>query len=172
VKVVCHVGDVCDIAASAISHTLTPVKRRGRPLFRKSQRKAQCLPPITPQVTDRNFPEIRLLDRAAGLSRNDIAEAERVRLMERLLSHYIPNITFDIQSLRQAVEELKSKHRDSESDAISTREDPNELEDLAIDDEHFTIKAMPDNTTRMPPYVTCVDLNIDTLQNILVNFPT
>jgi hypothetical protein len=89
------------------------------------------------------------LDRAAALSRNDIAEAERVRLMERLLSHYVPNITFDIQSLRQAAEDLKSKHRDSESDAISTREDPNDLEDLAIDDEDFTIKAMPDNTTRM-----------------------
>lgn len=70
-----------------------------------------------------------------------------MRLMERLLSHYVPNITFDIQSLRQAAEDLKSKHRDSES-AISTREDPNELEDLAIDEEDFTIKAMPDNTTR------------------------
>jgi hypothetical protein len=69
--------------------------------------------------------------------------------MERLLSHYVPNISFDIQSLRQAAEDMKGKHRDSESDAISTREDPNELEDLAIDDEHFTIKAMPDNTTRM-----------------------
>jgi hypothetical protein len=88
------------------------------------------------------------LDRAAAQSRNDIAEAERVRLMERLLSHYVPNITFDIQSLRQAAEDLKTKHRDSESDAISTRGDPNELEDLAIDEEDFTIKAMPDNTTR------------------------
>lgn len=72
-----------------------------------------------------------------------------MRLMERLLSHYIPNITFDIQSLRQAAEDLKNKHRDSESDAISTREDPNELEDLAIDEEDFTIKAMADNTTGM-----------------------
>lgn len=93
--------------------------------------------------------EIRLLDRAAALNRNEIAEAERVRLMEQLLSHYVPNITFDIQSLRQAAEELKSKHRESESDVFSAKEDPNELEDLAIDDEHFTIKAMPDNTTRM-----------------------
>lgn len=89
------------------------------------------------------------MGRAAALSRNDIAEAERVRLMERLLSHYVPNITFDMQSLRQAAEDLKRKHRDSDSDAISTREDPNELEDLAIDEEDFTIKAMPDNTTRM-----------------------
>ncbi|OGE49330.1 hypothetical protein PENARI_c022G11331 [Penicillium arizonense] len=89
-----------------------------------------------------------LLDRAAALSRNEIAEAERVHIMERLLSHYMPNIRFDIQSLRQAAEDLKSKHRDAGSDAISTRADPNELEDLAIDEEDFTIKAMPDNTTQ------------------------
>lgn len=68
--------------------------------------------------------------------------------MERLLSHYIPNITFDIQSLRQAADELKTKHRDSESDVVSTKVDANELEDLAIDEEDFTIKALPDNTTR------------------------
>ncbi|KAJ5991193.1 hypothetical protein N7522_011400 [Penicillium canescens] len=89
-----------------------------------------------------------LLDRAAALSRNEIAEAERVHIMERLLSHYMPNIRFDIQSLRQAAEDLKSKHRDAGSDAVSTRADPNELEDLAIDEEDFTIKAMPDNTTQ------------------------
>jgi hypothetical protein len=68
--------------------------------------------------------------------------------MERLLSHYIPNITFDIQSLRQAADELKTKRRDSESDVLSTKVDANELEDLAIDEEDFTIKALPDNTTR------------------------
>lgn len=89
-----------------------------------------------------------LLDRAASLSRHEIAEAERVRCMERLLSYYVPDITFDVQSLRQAVDELKSKHRDSESDAVSTKVDANEMEDLAIDEEDFTIKALPDNTTR------------------------
>ena len=91
---------------------------------------------------------IRLLDRAASLSRHDIQEAERVRYMERILSYYVPNITFDIQSLRQAAEELKSKHRDSESDILSMKADVNEMEDLAIDEEDFTIKALPDNTTR------------------------
>ena len=88
------------------------------------------------------------MDRAASLSRHEIQEAERVRYMERLLSYYIPDIKFDIQSLRQAAEELKSKHRDSESDAVSTKVDTNDLEDLAIDEEDFTIKALPDNTTR------------------------
>lgn len=82
------------------------------------------------------------------MSRHEIAEAERVRCMERLLSHYVPNITFDIQSLRQAADELNAKRRDSESDVLSTKVDANELEDLAIDEEDFTIKALPDNTTR------------------------
>ncbi len=85
----------------------------------------------------------RLLDRAASVSRHEIAEAERVRCMERLLSHYVPNITFDIQSLRQAVDELNTKRRDSESDVLSTKVDANELEDLAIDEEDFIITNSP-----------------------------
>lgn len=91
----------------------------------------------------------RLLERNAALPRHDMAEAERVRLMERILEYYVPNMPFDIQSLRKAADDLKNKHRSSESDGPSTRVDVNELEDLAIDDEDFTIKALPDNTTRM-----------------------
>jgi hypothetical protein len=94
----------------------------------------------------------RLLDRAASVSHHEIVEAERVRYMERILSYYAPNLTFDIQSLRQAAEDLKSKHRESESDALSTKVDANELEDLAIDEEDFTIKALPNNTARKYPF--------------------
>ncbi|CAG8364854.1 unnamed protein product [Penicillium salamii] len=120
----------------------------GVPCRRCSRYRRQCnFTHIDPNEKARST-SVSLLDRAAALNRNEIAEAERVRLMEQLLSHYVPNITFDIQSLRQAAEELKSKHRESESDVFSAKEDPNELEDLAIDDEHFTIKAMPDNTTQ------------------------
>lgn len=104
------------------------------------------------------------MDRAAILSRNEIAEAERVHIMECLLSHYMPNVRFDIQSLRQAAEDLKSKHRDTGSDAISTRADPNELEDLAIDEEDFTIKAMPDNTTRRLALIFTEDSCADSIR--------
>lgn len=94
----------------------------------------------------------RLLDRAASVSHHEIVEAERVRYMERILSYYAPGLTFDIQSLRQAAEDLKSKRRESESDALSTKVDANELEDLAIDEEDFTIKALPNNTARKCPF--------------------
>ena len=78
-------------------------------------------------------------------------ESERVRYMERILQHYVPNISFDIHSLRKMAEELKHKHRPSgmEGGPPSMQLDGEELEDLAIDDEDFTIKALPDNTTRM-----------------------
>ncbi|KAJ5168637.1 uncharacterized protein N7482_004231 [Penicillium canariense] len=92
---------------------------------------------------------VSLLERAALLSRHDVQEAERVRYMECILSYYMPSITFDIQSLRQAAEDLKTRHRDSESDALSTKVDANDVEDLAIDEEDFTIKALPDNTTHI-----------------------
>ena len=70
--------------------------------------------------------------------------------MERILQHYVPNISFDIQSLRKTAEELKSKHRGSDSDGgPSVVFDNEDMEDLAIEDEDFTIKALPDNTTRM-----------------------
>lgn len=76
-----------------------------------------------------------------------MVETERVRLLERILAHYIPTITFDIQSLRQAADDLQRKHRESESETHSIRGE-NELEDLAIDDVDFMINALPDNTTR------------------------
>lgn len=70
--------------------------------------------------------------------------------MERILQHYVPNISLDIQSLRKTAEELKSKHRTSDSEGgPSVVLESEELDDLAIDDEDFTIKALPDNTMRM-----------------------
>ncbi|RDW81410.1 Zn(II)2Cys6 transcription factor [Aspergillus mulundensis] len=93
---------------------------------------------------------ISLLERTAARSRHEMLEAERIRCMERILQHYVPNISFDVQSLRKTAEELKSKHRGSESEGggPSVVLDNEDLEDLAIEDEDFTIKALPDNTTQ------------------------
>ncbi|RAH48976.1 Zn(II)2Cys6 transcription factor [Aspergillus brunneoviolaceus CBS 621.78] len=91
---------------------------------------------------------ISLLERSTALRGHEIAESERVRCMERILQHYVPNISFDVHTLRKMAEELKHKHRGSGTEASSTQLDGEDLEDLAIDDEDFTIKALPDNTTQ------------------------
>ncbi|KAF7586109.1 hypothetical protein BBP40_009439 [Aspergillus hancockii] len=92
---------------------------------------------------------ISLLERNAGLSRQNLVDSERIRYMERILQHYVPNISFDMQSLRRTAEELKHKHRHSYTEGSpSVRLDEEDLEDLAIEDEDYMVKALPDNTTQ------------------------
>lgn len=69
--------------------------------------------------------------------------------MERILAHYVPNISFDLPSLRKVAEDLQRKQRDqSDSDGPPTQVEVDDLDDLAIEDEDFTIRALPDNTMR------------------------
>ncbi|KAE8388950.1 hypothetical protein ETB97_010694 [Aspergillus alliaceus] len=92
---------------------------------------------------------ISLLERNAGLSRQNLVDSERIRHMERILQHYVPNISFDIQSLRKTAEELKHRHRHSFTEGSpSVRLDEEDFEDLAIDDEDYVVNALPDNTTQ------------------------
>ncbi|KAE8144834.1 hypothetical protein BDV25DRAFT_134320 [Aspergillus avenaceus] len=91
---------------------------------------------------------ISLLERNAGLSRQNMVDSERIRYMERILQHYVPNIAFDVQSLRKTAEELKHRHRHSYSEGgPSIHFDEDDFDDLAIDDEDYMVKALPDNTT-------------------------
>lgn len=87
--------------------------------------------------------------RTESFTRDDEAEAERVRYMERILAHYAPNMSFDISSLRKVVEDLQRDQREpSISEGLTTQAEAEDLDDLAIDEESFSIRAFPDNTTR------------------------
>uniref|UniRef100_A0A093XMG8 Putative transcriptional regulatory protein C3C7.04 n=2 Tax=Talaromyces marneffei PM1 TaxID=1077442 RepID=A0A093XMG8_TALMA len=87
--------------------------------------------------------------RTESFTRDDEAEAERVRYMERILAHYVPNMSFDILSLRKVAEGLQRDHREqSISEGPATQAETDDLDDLAIDEENFSIRAFPDNTTR------------------------
>jgi hypothetical protein len=71
--------------------------------------------------------------------------------MERILAHYVPGISFDIQSLRKVAEDLQKKHHGRSVSDPPTQVEVDDLDDLAIDDEDFTIRALPDNTMRRCP---------------------
>ncbi|KAB8209094.1 hypothetical protein BDV34DRAFT_210439 [Aspergillus parasiticus] len=110
---------------------------------------------------------ISLLERNAGLSRQNLVDSERIRYMERILQHYVPNISFDIQSLRKTAEELKHRHRHSFTDASpSVRLDEEDFEDLAIDDEDYMVKALPDNTTQYSGEFSYLNLSMKIRQKI------
>lgn len=58
-------------------------------------------------------------------------------------------MSFDVPSLRKVADNLQRQHRgQSASDGPSTQAEADDLEDLAIDEEDFSIRAFPDNTTR------------------------
>ncbi|KAJ9212789.1 transcriptional regulator family: Fungal Specific TF [Paecilomyces variotii] len=122
----------------------------GVPCRRCSRYQRQCVFNTLPDHGDRasRASVDRSLELTASLSRDDVTEAQRVRYMEEILAHYVPNISFDIQSLKRFAEDLQLQHRGSDKDGPATQVELDELEDLAIDDEDFTIKALPDNTTQ------------------------
>lgn len=91
--------------------------------------------------------DARESDRSAVLTRNDVPESDRVKYMERILSHFVPGITFDIPTLRKVAGSLRSDYEQSENQTSTSHADGEE-EDLVIDDEDFTIKTLPDNSTR------------------------
>jgi hypothetical protein len=69
--------------------------------------------------------------------------------MEQILAHYVPNVSFDVRSLRKVAHDLQKSYRDqSESEGPPTQVDVDDLDDFAIDEEDFSIRAYPDNTTR------------------------
>lgn len=65
--------------------------------------------------------------------------------MERILSHYVPGITFDIPTLQKVADSLRSDYEQTEN---RTSHADGDEEDLVIDEEDFTIKTLPDKSTR------------------------
>lgn len=80
------------------------------------------------------------------LTRNDVSEPQRVKYMERILSHYVPGITFDIPTLQKVAESLRSDYEEAAEPQASHAD--GEDEDLVIDDENFSIQTLPDSSTR------------------------
>lgn len=82
-------------------------------------------------------------DRDSG----DTTESEETRCMKTILSHYVPNMSFDIETLRDMARNL------SKPNTFSEPARPAEVE-VAHGQEDFTIRTLPNKTTRMSAAVT------------------
>jgi hypothetical protein len=90
------------------------------------------------------------LNYVGSLNYDDADGGERVHYLQNIVKHYVPNLSLDLNSLREASGNLPTKrHEDSGSEAaLSAQEELDILGDLALDDEYFTIQTGPNNTTR------------------------
>lgn len=70
---------------------------------------------------------------------------ERTKCLERLVQHLLGDVPLDLNNLRRMADKAG---RRSESDIGSTMTGADELDDLTLEDENFTVKTLSQSTAR------------------------
>lgn len=85
--------------------------------------------------------------REAGLivAAENARSEERTKCLERLVQHLLGDVPLDLPNLRRMADKAG---RRSESDNGSTMGGSDDLGDLTLEDEHFTVKTLSQNTAR------------------------
>ncbi|PSR82414.1 fungal-specific transcription factor domain-domain-containing protein, partial [Coniella lustricola] len=71
---------------------------------------------------------------------------ERTRCLERLVQHLLGDVPTDLNNLRRMVDKA-GQRAGSKSDAGSVKGGAEDLDDLTLEDENFTVKALSQSTT-------------------------
>lgn len=72
---------------------------------------------------------------------------ERTKCLERLVQHLLGDVPMDLNNLRRMVDKA-GQRAGSKSDAGSVKGGVEDLNDLTLEDENFTVKALSQSTTR------------------------
>lgn len=86
--------------------------------------------------------------REASLAVAETARSEeRTKCLERLVQHLLGDVPLDLNNLRRMADKAG---RRSESDNASAITGTDELDDLTLEDENFTVKTLSQSTAREP----------------------
>lgn len=94
--------------------------------------------------------------REASLVVAETARAEeRTKCLERLVQHLLGDVPLDLNNLRRMAD--KAGRRSESDNGSSTMGGPDELGDLTLEDENFTVKTLSQSTARESVYLptTC-----------------
>lgn len=86
---------------------------------------------------------------------------ERTKHLERIVTHFLGDVSLTTANLRGIVEKIQTKH--SAREDHDSQSDVNDLEDLTLEDENFTVKTLSHNTARQQAQTTLdcfIDANI------------
>lgn len=72
---------------------------------------------------------------------------ERTKCLERLVQHLLGDVPMDLNNLRRMVDKA-GQRAGSKSDVGSVKGGTEDLDDLTLEDENFTLKALSQSTTR------------------------
>jgi hypothetical protein len=82
----------------------------------------------------------------SGGSDNGRSE-ERVKCLENLVQHLLGNVPLDLSNLRRMSDKVRQRAAPT-SDAGDDRPEPEYLDDLALEDENFTVKTLSQSIAR------------------------
>lgn len=95
-------------------------------------------PPLTPTSTG----EASLV--AAEIARSE----ERTKCLERLVQHLLGDVPMDLNNLRRMAEKASQQRTGTGSEAGGARAGTEDLDDLTLEDENFTVKTLSQCTAR------------------------
>lgn len=73
---------------------------------------------------------------------------ERVKCLERLVQHLLGDVPMDLNNLRRMSDKARQK-TSAASDVGSDKPGTDDLDDLTLEDENFTVKTLSQSTARM-----------------------
>ena len=94
---------------------------------------------------------------ASTLASSSAASAERVRYLEKIASHFLGNISLDVDNLRQIAERIQGPDKTPADSSIA---DLDEFDALTLEDENFTVKTVTRSTARRCPLAAAVQLRV------------
>lgn len=84
---------------------------------------------------------------AGHASADSVRLEERTKCLERLVQHLLGDVPMDLNNLRRMAEKT-SQRPGPGSDASSARAATEDLDDLTLEDENFTVKTLSQSTAR------------------------
>lgn len=84
---------------------------------------------------------------AAAAAADSARSEERTKCLERLVQHLLGDVPMDLNNLRRMAEKA-SQRTGPGSDASSARAGTEDLDDLTLEDENFTVKTLSQSTAR------------------------
>lgn len=86
---------------------------------------------------------------AASLAHADsVRSEERTKCLERLVQHLLGDVPMDLNNLRRMAEKAGQRGGPSSDVSSSIRADTEDLDDLTLEDENFTVKTLSQSTAR------------------------
>lgn len=100
-----------------------------------------------PRASHAPSASVRSIGEASSGGGDDSRSEERVKCLESLVQHLLGNVPMDLSNLRRMSDKVRQRPAPA-SEVGDERPEPEYLDDLALEDENFTVKTLSQSIAR------------------------